>query len=123
DEVGVPEMLAFHFIVIGLLSLNAAGVAFARTDKAGAIILVGLSFANALFVQHVIDTSGETFEPSKEAVDVLDPLPSTACVFSAYPSTVADNTAVPQPVSGFPFDTVFKIDRHFGLYHQKFGVV
>lgn len=123
DEIGVEEMMAFHFIVIGLLSLDALGVAFARTDTAGAVILVGLSFANALLVQRLLETGGATLEPSKAGIDELDPIDKTVCVFSPFPSTVADNTAVAQPVSGFPFDTLFKIVRHFGLYHQKFGIV
>jgi phosphatidylserine/phosphatidylglycerophosphate/cardiolipin synthase-like enzyme len=122
-EVEAVEVMAFHFIVIGLLSLDALGVSFARTDAAGAVILVGLSFANALLVQKLFATGGAGLEPSKDGIDVLDPIAKTVCVFSPFPSTVADNTAVAQPVSGFPFNTLFKIVRHFGLYHQKFGIV
>jgi phosphatidylserine/phosphatidylglycerophosphate/cardiolipin synthase-like enzyme len=115
--------MAFHFLVAGLLALDALGVPFARTDAAGAIILAGLSFANAFLVQRLFATGGATLEPSKAGIDVLDPIGKTVCAFSPFPATVADNTAVAQPVSGFPFDSMFKIVRHFGLYHQKFGIV
>jgi hypothetical protein len=123
DEVGAAEIMTFHFIVGGILALDKLGVSFARTDTAGAVILVGLLFANALLVQRLFETGGGALEPSKDGIDVLDPISKTISVFSSYPATVDDNTAVPQPVSGFPFDTLFKIVRHFGLYHQKFGIV
>lgn len=123
DEVGAAEIMAFHFLVSTVIALDKAGVAFARTDPAGAVILVGLSFANFFLVQKLFDSGGAFLEPSKDAIDVLHPLDRTDCTFSPFPATVADNTAIPQPVSGFPFDTLFKIVRRFGLYHQKFAIV
>lgn len=123
DEVGAAEIMAFHFLVSTVIAFDQAGLSFARTDPAGAVILVGLSFANFFLVQKLFDSGGAFLEPSKDAVDVLDPLAKTDCVFSPFPATIADNTAIPQPASGFPFDTLFTIVRRFGLYHQKFALV
>jgi hypothetical protein len=123
--VSTTEILVFTLIVATVMTLNAFGVKAAWTDPTGAFILLGLSFANAKLVSWLLSkTKGNPLlEQNLNAVDVLDPLPKVGCVLAPYPAQVADNTAVAQPVTGFPFDTVFTVIRRFGIYHQKFAVV
>lgn len=117
------EILAFYLIGCTVLVLNSFGVSFVRTDAAGEVIIVGLMFANNVLVLVIVSSGGAFLEPNKDAPDVLDPITRVGCVLSPYPARVEDNTAVAQPVTGFPFDTIFSIIRHFGIYHQKFAVV
>jgi phosphatidylserine/phosphatidylglycerophosphate/cardiolipin synthase-like enzyme len=122
-ELENEEILVFEFLIFGILILSAAGVSAVRTDPAGTVILVGLLLGNLLLQSKFFDEGGSFLEPNRDAVEVLDPIDGTNCHLSPFPATVDDNTAVPQPVSGFPFDTLFQVLRHFGIYHQKFAVV
>jgi phosphatidylserine/phosphatidylglycerophosphate/cardiolipin synthase-like enzyme len=122
-SVASGEILAFHLIASGVLVLNSFGVSFVRTDAAGAIILVGLVFANAVLVTLLLSNGGALLEPSQGAVDVLDPITRVGCVLSPFPAHIDDNTALSGPLTGFPFDTLFTVMRRFGVYHQKFAIV
>ncbi len=122
-DVASGEVLAFHLIISGVLILNSFGVSFVRTDAAGAVILVGLFFANALLVTILLSNGGELLEPSQGTVEALDPITRVGCALAPFPAQVDDNTAVSGPPTGFPFNTIFTIIRRFGVYHQKFAVV
>ena len=122
-SVTTAEIMAFHLIASGVLVANAFGVSFVRTDPSGIVIVMGLMFANALLVTLLFDNGGERLEPNKDAVDVLDPITRVGCVFAPFPATVDDNTVLAGPPTDFPFNTLFQVIRHFGIYHQKFAIV
>lgn len=114
------ETLILAAIVIPLVFLRE--VAPIRSDGAGVVVLLILLIANAIALGVIVNAGGRPIEPYKAAVDVLDPLTNSESRFSAYPATVADNPLAP-PLSGFPFDQLFTVIRHFGVYHQKLGIV
>ncbi len=114
------ELTLFSAIVMGLL--RGQNVDFMRTDAAGAIILLALFILNAIAITWIIDTDGSALEPNKDAVELLDAIQNAASRYAPHPATVADNPASP-PLSGFPYDSFFKLIRHFGFYHTKFAVV
>ena len=107
--------------LIGAL-LAAQNVDVVRSDAAGAVILVALFALNTIAVTWIIDTDGRALEPNKDALDVLNAIPATVSRLAPHPATVADNPASP-PLSGYPWDSLIKLDRRFGFYHTKFGVV
>jgi len=107
--------------VIGAL-LAAQNIDVVRSDAAGAVILVALFALNTIAVTWIIDSDGRVFEPNKDALDVLNAIPSTVSRLAPHPATVADNPASP-PLAGFPYDSLIKLIRHFGFYHTKFAIV
>jgi phosphatidylserine/phosphatidylglycerophosphate/cardiolipin synthase-like enzyme len=123
-EPGSPietgELLAFYLIVVGLLRFQ--NVDFLRSDAGGAVILLALYVINMIAVTWIVDTNGKPLEPSKDAVDKLGPIQNAVSVFSPYPAQVDDNPSAPPP-SNQVFTTIFKTDRHFGIYHQKLAIV
>lgn len=122
-DVAADELLVFHLIVSGILIFNAFGVDAFRTDPSGIIVLTALLALNAIVVSIVLSNGGQALEPSAGTVELLEPLVRVGCALAPYPAHVADNTARTGPQTGFPFDTIFKIIRHFGVYHQKFAIV
>ena len=114
------EILAFSLIVMGLLM--ARNVDFLRSDGAGVAILIALLFINAIALSVIVGAGGRPVEPNKDAVDVLDPIANAESRFSPFPATVADNPLSP-PLPDFPFNGLFTLIRHFGIYHQKFAIV
>lgn len=121
DDV-VPAEAVTYFILMGLvLVLSARGVSFARTDGAGAVLLMIGWLASILYIDHLLDEGGRPKEPNVDAADALAAIGSTFSHLSHYPAHVLDNPAA--TLGGFPFDTVFSLIRHFGCYHQKLGVV
>ena len=75
-----------------------------------------------IYTQHVVDENGEPREPNKEAVEVMSAITRTLSTFAPYPARVEDNVPAPS-LSDFPFDAIFTVTRHVGLYHQKFAIV
>jgi phosphatidylserine/phosphatidylglycerophosphate/cardiolipin synthase-like enzyme len=123
SDIANDEILAFFLIVSGVLILSSLGVSFLRTDVMGAFILVGLLFANGLLMSILLENAeGLGPAPNQDTVDLLDPITRVGCALAPFPAHVDDNTAIATP-GGFPFDTVFRIMRRFGVYHQKFAVV
>jgi phosphatidylserine/phosphatidylglycerophosphate/cardiolipin synthase-like enzyme len=120
SPVEVGELVLFSVLVAGLL--RAQNVDFLRTDPTGAIILLALFVLNTIAVTWIIGTDGKALEPSKDAVEVLDPIVNAESRYGAHPATIEDNPLSPHP-SDFPYDQFFKLIRHFGIYHQKFAVV
>lgn len=123
SSVTQGEIMAFHLIFSGILVANAFGLQAVRTDPAGIVILMGLVFANAVLVSTLFSNGGELLEPNRDAVDILDAIANAGCILSPYPATIDDNTALSNPLSGFPFTTLFQVIRQFGIYHQKFAIV
>lgn len=113
--------LVFVSTVLGVL-LAGMEVDFIRSDPAGAIILVAAFAVNAIAITWIISTDARALEPNAHMLEAFTSLASVQSRFGAFPATVADNPASP-PLSGFPFDQFLQLIRHFGLYHQKFGVV
>jgi phosphatidylserine/phosphatidylglycerophosphate/cardiolipin synthase-like enzyme len=119
SPIETGELLAFYLIIVGLLRFQ--NVDFLRSDAGGAVILLALYVINLLAVTWIVDENGKPLEPSKDAVDILGAVPNAVSVFSPYPAEVADNPAAPPP-SNAVFSTIFKTDRHFGIYHQKLAI-
>jgi phosphatidylserine/phosphatidylglycerophosphate/cardiolipin synthase-like enzyme len=123
DSLTTTEILVFTIIVYGIFILNAVGVSAVRTDGAGVVVLMALVLANAFFVSHLLSEGGKPLEQNKSAVETLEVATQNSFSrFSPYPARVEDNTLAP-PLTDFPFDVLFQITRHFGVYHQKFSVV
>lgn len=120
--VGPAEALAFHALIDAILILNAFGVKAAETDAAGALLLVAAWIGATIYTQYVLDNNGKPIEPNKNAVNVLGAVPGAFSCFAPYPARVEDNVPAP-PLGSFPFNTMFSITRHFGIYHQKLSVV
>ena len=120
SPIETGELLAFYLIIVGLLRFQ--NVDFVRSDAGGAVILLALFVINAIAVTWIGDQNGKPLEPSKDAVDKLNPIQNAVSVFSPYPAEVADNPSAPPPGNQL-FSTIFKTDRHFGVYHQKFAIV
>ena len=122
NTVAPIEAIAFHLIVMGLMTADGLGAGFARMDGSGAVLLLALSITQALYVQHIIDTGGTPKEPNRSALEQLNPLTNAICRFSPYPAHINDQVPVPD-TGDFPFDAIFTVMRHFGIYHQKLSVV
>ena len=120
SPVETAELIAVSTLIGSLLAAQKVDVV--RSDAAGAVILVALFALNAIAVTWIIDTDGRAIEPNKDALDVLGAIPDTVSRLAPHPAHVADNPASP-PLSGFPYDSMIKLIRHFGFYHQKFAVV
>jgi phosphatidylserine/phosphatidylglycerophosphate/cardiolipin synthase-like enzyme len=120
--VSASEALAFHLVVDAILILNAFGVKAAETDAAGALLLVAAWIAATIYTQYVLDNDGKPIEPNKAAVNVLGAVPGAASKYAPYPARVDDNIPAP-PLTSFPFDALFSVTRHFGIYHQKLSIV
>ncbi len=113
--------LIFVSTLIGV-ALAGMDVDFLRSDPAGAVILIGLFAANAIAIDWIVSTDGRALEPNADMLELFSSLPSVESTFGPHPATVEDNPAAP-PLSGFPFDQLVSLIRHFGFYHQKFVVV
>lgn len=120
SPVETAELMVFSFIVMGLL--RAQNVSFVRSDAGGAVILIALFVINAIAVTWIIGEDGRPVEPNREAIDVLDPIANAESRLAPFPARVEDNPLSP-PLSGFPYDQLFTLIRHFGFYHQKFAIV
>jgi phosphatidylserine/phosphatidylglycerophosphate/cardiolipin synthase-like enzyme len=123
------EALAVSLVLDAILILNSLGVSAAKTDTAGVFLLFAAWFASILFTAYILDNNGEPIEPNKDAIDTLtgfkDPStqqPRSVASFAPYPARVEDNIP-PAPLTSFPFDDIYKVDRHFGIYHQKMSIV
>jgi len=123
DSLTSTEILVFNILVYGVFILNAVGVSAVRTDGAGVVVLMALVLANAFYVSYLLSEGGRPLEQNKSAVEKLEAADKNSFSrFSPYPARVEDNTLAP-PLTDFPFDVLFQITRHFGVYHQKFSVV
>jgi phosphatidylserine/phosphatidylglycerophosphate/cardiolipin synthase-like enzyme len=121
-EPTVDELMVVAIVVMGILSFNAVGFKFARTDYAGVIWLFVIAIGVSIYTQYVLDSNGLPREANKTAVDVLSALPGSVSVFDPYPARVEDNIPPPD-LDAFPFDLIFTVTRHFGLFHQKLSIV
>jgi phosphatidylserine/phosphatidylglycerophosphate/cardiolipin synthase-like enzyme len=122
-EITATEALAASLVLDAILILNSLGVSAARTDAAGVFLLFAVWFGSILFTADILDSNGEPLEPNKGAVDTLTGFNGrSSCRFAPYPARVEDNVP-PAPLTSFPFDDIYKIDRHFGIYHQKMSIV
>jgi phosphatidylserine/phosphatidylglycerophosphate/cardiolipin synthase-like enzyme len=120
-EFQAAEAMIFLFIMEGVLVLGESGVSFARTDGAGAVLLLAAWIASTIYINHVFDEGGRPLERNKDAVNTLEEIENTFVHLSPYPATVVDNPNA--TLSGFPFGVIFNAIRHFGSHHQKLGVV
>lgn len=120
DQITPAEMAVVSLLVAGLLV--ARNVSAVRSDAGGVAVLFVVFVANPLLVWWFLDTNGRPVEPNIDAVEELDALPSAVSTFAPFPARVEDNPLAP-PLSGFPWDSLLTLDRNFGFYHQKFGVV
>jgi phosphatidylserine/phosphatidylglycerophosphate/cardiolipin synthase-like enzyme len=123
ETLSQKEIAAFYFLVgvIGVANLAKLGLKGLQTDGSGFAILVLIALLHHDLVNEFFDENGRPLEFMRDAVEQLDnPEIRSLNKFSPLPTTVADNPLAP---SGFPFDTLFPVIRHFGLYHQKIAVV
>jgi len=121
-EPTVDELALASLVVMGILWLDGLGVQFARTDFTGVIFLLLIAISASIYTQCILDSNGLPLERNGLAVDVLKVLPGALSIFDPYPVRVEDN--MPPPALGeFPFDDIFKVTRHFGLFHQKLSIV
>jgi phosphatidylserine/phosphatidylglycerophosphate/cardiolipin synthase-like enzyme len=120
--VGTAEALAFHALMDAILILSAFRVKAAETDAGGAILLLAAWIGATIYTQYVLDNDGKPIEPNKEAVTVLGAVAGAASSYAPYPARVEDNIPAP-PLTSFPFNTIFSVTRHFGIYHQKLSIV
>ncbi len=116
----LAEILLVSLLVIGLL--RGASVSAIRSDAGGMVILAVVFVANSALVPWIISVNGRPVEPNVDAVDGLGALPRVESEFGPFPATIDDNPLSP-PLGGFPWDTLLTLQRSFGFYHQKFGVV
>jgi phosphatidylserine/phosphatidylglycerophosphate/cardiolipin synthase-like enzyme len=122
DTIVPTEALVFFLVVGGILTLSSLGVSFARTDGAGAVLLLAGWLGSIVFVSYILDEHGKPLEPNKAADHILGGgISNTLVHLSPYPAQVDDNPNA--TLSGFPFTTIFSLIRHFGCYHQKFAIV
>lgn len=120
--ITTSEALIFYFLMTGTLILNEFGVAFARTDPVGTVLLLVAFLAATAYTAYVVDNNGDPVEPNKDAVAVLGAVTRTGSPYSPYPARVEDNVPA-APMTGVPFGTIFAVTRHFGVYHQKLAIV
>jgi phosphatidylserine/phosphatidylglycerophosphate/cardiolipin synthase-like enzyme len=118
----VAELIAVSFVVEFVIILNAMGVAAARTDWVGGFVMFAAAVGISVYTQHVLDANGDPLEPNKPAIDILNAIGRTLSAFAPYPARVEDNTPTPS-LTDFPFDAIFTVTRHVGLYHQKFAII
>ena len=116
----LAEVIVVTLLVEGLFA--GSTISAVRSDAGGLVILGAILVGNALLVPWLIDVNGRPLEPNLDAVELLDALPSAVSKFAPFPARVEDNPLSP-PLSGFPWDSLMTLDRHFGFYHQKFGIV
>jgi phosphatidylserine/phosphatidylglycerophosphate/cardiolipin synthase-like enzyme len=121
DAIVPAEAIIFYFVMTGVLVLNSLGVSFARTDGAGAVVLLAAWIGSIVFLSYIMDAGGKPLEPNKSALDTLSAVPNSLVHLSPYPARVEDNPLA--TLSGFPFSTIFSVMRHFGIYHQKLAIV
>lgn len=120
SQIQPAEVAIVSALVVGLL--GARGVSAVRSDAGGVVILAAILFANLVLVPWLIDQNGRPLEPNLDAVEQLGAAPNAVSVFAPFPARVEDNPLSP-PLNGFPWDSLLTLDRNFGFYHQKFGVV
>ena len=123
ETLSDKEIAAFYFLVgiLGVANLAKFGLANLKTDGSGFALIVLIALLVHDLVKDFVDENGKPVEFMREAVELLDnPALRSLCKFSPLPTTVADNPLAP---TGFPFDTLFPVMRHFGLYHQKIAVI
>lgn len=116
----MAEIITVSLLVIGLL--RGANVSFLRSDAGGMVVLCVVFVANSALVPWIISVDGRPVEPNIDAVDELAALDRVESTFGPFPAHIGDNPLSP-PLGGFPFDTLLTLQRSFGFYHQKFGVV
>ncbi len=121
-SVQEAEIAAFLLLTGGLFTFDIADFGFARTDGSGMVLVTALAIAHDLYLDYVIDQNGRPLEKNKAAVDDLNLLTNVSSRFSPYPARVEDQLPPPDQTD-FPFDVLFKIIRHLGVYHQKLSIV
>ena len=119
--VGTAEALAFHLLMDAILILNASAWKPPRPTPPARSLLAAWIGAT-IYTQYVLDNDGKPIEPNKDAVTVLGAVPGAASSYAPYPARVEDNIPAP-PLTSFPFNTIFSVTRHFGIYHQKLSMV
>ena len=116
----LAEIVIVSLLVMGLL--RGAAVSAIRSDAGGMVVLAVVFVANSALVPWIISVNGRPVEPNVDAVDELAALDRVESEFGPFPATIDDNPLSP-PLGGFPWDTLLTLQRSFGFYHQKFGVV
>lgn len=126
--------------LFSILALTTAGAvvylyetrASFRTDRADALCLFLITAGTIALLTTLLLTGGQPLEPNQEALSVLNYKPNgaaaeSACFLAPHPAQVEDNTAFPSSRWGtdpmWNWNLLFGIDRHFGIYHQKFGIL
>ena len=116
----LAEIIIVSLLVIGLL--RGANVSAIRSDAGGMVVLCIVFAANAALVPWIIGVNGRPLEPNLDAVEELGAVTNGVSRFAPFPAEVEDNPLSP-PLDSFPWDSLLTLDRNFGFYHQKFGVV
>jgi phosphatidylserine/phosphatidylglycerophosphate/cardiolipin synthase-like enzyme len=113
------EIIIVTLLVEGLFA--GSSVSAIRSDAGGLVILAMVFVANAVLVPWIIDVNGRPFEPNVDAVDELGAAANAVSRFAPFPARIEDNPL--NDLNGFPWDSLLTLQRHFGFYHQKFGIV
>ena len=113
------EIIVVTLLVQGLFA--GSSVSAIRSDAGGLVILAMVFVANSVLVPWIIDVNGRPLEPNIAAVEDLGAAPNAVSRFGPFPAVIEDNPL--NDVSGFPWDSLLTLQRAFGFYHQKFGIV
>ena len=116
----MAEIIVISLLMIGLL--RGANVSFIRSDAGGMVVLCVIFVANSILVPWIIGVNGRPLEPNVDAVDELAAVPRVESEFGPFPAHVEDNPLSPA-LDHFPWTSLLTLQRSFGFYHQKFGVV
>jgi phosphatidylserine/phosphatidylglycerophosphate/cardiolipin synthase-like enzyme len=108
--------------VIAYGALSAGVLNLMRSDIIGAGILVVVFLGNGLLISWLIDQNGDPIELNKDAVEVLGAVQNCESIYGPHPAVYEDNPLSP-PLTGSYLNQIVDAQRHFGFYHQKFGVV
>lgn len=116
------EIWAVIAICSGLLVLSLIGDgALVDLDGSGRAIICCVVMVNPELAAWALNTAG-AFEQNVPAVDALGALAGGSAALTAYPATLDDNVVAPSS-AGFPFDTLLRSVRKFGVHHTKLAVV
>jgi phosphatidylserine/phosphatidylglycerophosphate/cardiolipin synthase-like enzyme len=121
NSQGETNVIVF-ISVLAYGALFMGGIDVLRSDIAGVAILVVAYLGNGLLISWLIDQNGDPIEFNKDAVEMLGAAPNCQSVYGPHPAVYDDNPLSRNLTNSY-LNQIVDVQRHFGFYHQKFGVV